>query len=70
MLTLVVDGRLPLLGELKGKAEASPRSADAPRVEYTALGHAIANDELPKISHYYPQVEVWKLCIMPVIQSF
>lgn len=65
MLTLVVDGRLPLLGELKGKADASPGSADAPHVEYTALGHAIANDELPKISHYYPQVEVWKLCIMP-----
>lgn len=54
MLTLVVEGRKPLLGRLV-----------AARVELTALGKAIRDEEIPKISKYYPMVEVWKLCIMP-----
>ena len=54
MLTLVVEGRKPLLGRLV-----------AARVELTALGEAIRDEEVPKISKYYPMVEVWKLCIMP-----
>lgn len=58
MLTLVVNGRMPLLGELKG-------DVDSPRVECSELGNVIINEEIPKINKYYPQVAVWKTCIMP-----
>ena len=58
MLTLVVEGRLPLFGQLCG-------TTDAPEVKLSALGELIRDVELKKISHYYPMVEVWKLCVMP-----
>ena len=61
MLTLVVKERMALLGALKGCLEGEV----APYVEYSALGRAIIQEEQKKINHYYPQVEVWKLCIMP-----
>ena len=53
MLTLVIDGHTPLLGELRG-------DVDSPRVERSELGNAILNEEIPKINKYYPQVTVWK----------
>ena len=31
----------------------------------SALGKAIYEREVLKISAYYPMVEVWKLCVMP-----
>lgn len=34
-------------------------------MEYSALGSAIVLEEQKKIHRYYPQVEVWKLCVMP-----
>ena len=65
MLTLVVRERMPLLGELRGSAKASAGSPDVPRVELSPLGAAILEEELQKISRFYPQVEVWRVCIMP-----
>ncbi len=65
MLTLVVEGRVPLFGELKGKTDAPKGTTDAPRVEYSELGNAILRDEIGKINHFYPQIEVWKTCLMP-----
>ena len=65
MLTLVVEGRAPLLGALKGRVNAPHGSSDAPHVEYSELGEAILRDEIGKINRFYPQVEVWKVCIMP-----
>ena len=65
MLTLVVEGRAPILGELRGKADAPKGSPDAPRVEYSEIGKVILNEEIGKISKHYPQVEVWKVCVMP-----
>ena len=61
MLTLVVRDRMALLGALKGNLEGEM----APYVEYSALGRAIVQEEQKKINRYYPQVEVWKLCVMP-----
>ena len=61
MLTLVVRERVPLFGTLKGDLEGGV----APYVEYSNLGMAILQEEIHKIHHFYPQVEVWKLCIMP-----
>ena len=65
MLTLVVDGRMPLLGKLEGRVDARPGDGDAPKVMLSELGTAIVTEEIPKINRYYPQVEVWKVCIMP-----
>ena len=61
MLTLVVDGRLPLLGKLEGRVDARPGDGDAPKVMLSELGTAIVTEEIPKINRYYPQVEVWKV---------
>ncbi len=65
MLTLVVDGRAPLLGVLKGSVDASREPYDEPRVELSELGSTIRREETGKISRFYPWVEVWKVCIMP-----
>lgn len=65
MLTLVVEGRMPLLGRLAGRVAARPGDGDAPKVMLSELGAAIAKEEIPKIHKYYPQVEVWRVCIMP-----
>lgn len=65
MLTLVVEGRRPLLGTLTGDAEACPGTHETPRMELSALGRYIAQEEVEKISEYYPQMEVWKVCMMP-----
>ena len=65
MLTLVVEGRVPLLGELKGNVEVPLGSLGAPRVEYFELGNAILRNEICKINKFYPQLDVWKVCIMP-----
>ena len=65
MLTLVVEGRKPLFGTLKGDGLAPSGSENEPRVILSPLGKAILNCEIRKISAFYPMVEVWKLCIMP-----
>ena len=65
MLTLVVEGRMPLLGKLWGRVDARPGDGDAPKVMLSELGVAIAKEEILKIHKYYPQVEVWRVCIMP-----
>lgn len=65
MLTLVVEGRVPLLGKLKGNADASGDSPDRPMVELSELGKCIMREEIRKIHQHYPKLEVWKTCIMP-----
>ena len=64
MLTLVVQERVPLLGTLKGILDATS-SIDRPRVELSPLGKQIRDEEIRKIHHFYPQLEIWRLCIMP-----
>ncbi len=63
MLTIVVEGRQPLLGQLK--SSTTPQGAVVAQVELSALGKAIRDEEVPKISAHYKTVEVWKVCIMP-----
>lgn len=65
MLTLVIEGRVPLFGELRGDTSAEPGSAAAPHVQLSELGSTILREEIRKITKFYPQVEVWKVCIMP-----
>lgn len=65
MLTLVVAERQPLFGSLHGDGFAQAGSPEAARVELSALGLAVRDEEIKTIPAYYPMVEVWKLCIMP-----
>lgn len=68
MLTLVVEGRKPLLGRLVGRPGEKPPGTGPdpePWVELTALGKTIRDEEIRKIGEHYQMVEVWKLCIMP-----
>ena len=64
MVTLVVDGRRPLLGRLVGNADASPGSPDAPRVELTELGERVRNCWLDTQRHY-PEMRVLATMVMP-----
>ena len=59
MLTLVVRERMTLLGTLDGSLEGEV----PPYVALSVLGNAIVQEEQKKINQYYPQVEVWKLCV-------
>ena len=73
MLTLVVEGRKPLLGRLRVASEETPGTvtqspgmgAIEAKVELTALGKAILGEEFRKITKHYRMVELWKVCIMP-----
>ena len=65
ILTLVVEGRKPLLGSLQGNGFADKGRMYSPMVKLSPLGEAILNTEIKKISEFYPMVDVWKLCIMP-----
>ena len=80
MLTLVIEGRRPLLGRLvipaadatgvvtatlPAASAAGARPAVGAYVVLTPLGEAIRDEEVRKISLVFKMVEVWKLCIMP-----
>lgn len=65
MITLCVDGRQPLFGHLEGDIRAKREGADFPHIVLSSLGRTILNEELPKIHHFYPQIELWKVAIMP-----
>ena len=58
MLTLEVQDRQPLLGILVCDDHG-------PHINLSTLGRTIVADELPKISRFYPMVEVWRICMMP-----
>ena len=65
MVTLCIDGRHPLFGHLEGNIKAKRGAADFPHIVLSPLGHIILEEELPKIHHLYPQIEVWQAAIMP-----
>ena len=64
LVTLAVEGRRPLLGEVVGNPLAAEGSADAPRIELSALGGAVFDcwQQIPK---RHPEVEILALQIMP-----
>ncbi|MCQ2329531.1 MAG: hypothetical protein MJZ93_03120, partial [Paludibacteraceae bacterium] len=65
MLTLVVDGRRPLLGRVVEVDPSTELKGTRAYVEKTELGRQIEEVEIKKIKHYYPMIDVWKVCIMP-----
>lgn len=61
-VTIAVAGRQPVFGQVQGTTKAG---GEPPHIVPSALGRAVLNDEIPKIHHYYPMVDVWQVCLMP-----
>ena len=64
MITLEVEGRLPVFGHLEGDAFAEKGSKDEPRIVLSELGKAVENEWLA-IPHFFPQIEIRTLQMMP-----
>ena len=64
MITLEVEGRRPLFGEVVGDPFSMAASPEAPRVELSPIG-AMVQAEWQGIPRYYPQIEVLSLQMMP-----
>lgn len=61
-VTIVVAGRSPVFGEIVDTTKAGD---EKPRLKPSLLGQAVLDNEIPKIHHYYPMVDVWQVCLMP-----
>lgn len=64
LITLVVEGRRPLLGQLVGDADAPDGDENALRVELTELGEEVRRCWM-SIGEHYPEVRVWATMVMP-----
>ena len=64
MVTMVVEGRRPLLGTIVGRCDAPANSEEAPRVELTALGQRVYEEMMVTPMHH-SEIEVLALQMMP-----
>lgn len=64
MITMVTEGRRPLFGQVMGRSEAVETSPEAPHVELSPLGAAVA-EIWQSISSHHPEVKVVALQMMP-----
>ena len=64
MITLEVEGRLPVFGHLEGDAFAEKGSKDEPRIVLSELGKAVENEWFA-IPRFFPQIEIRALQMMP-----
>ena len=64
MITMEVEGRRPLFGQIVGDAFAPKGSKDEPHIELTELGKAVESEWFG-IHGYYPQIEVVAVQMMP-----
>lgn len=64
MVTLATEGRKKLFGTLTGRSEGVPGAPDAPGIALTELGQEVERCWMA-IPHYYPEVKVIALQIMP-----
>ena len=64
MVTLVTKGRRKLFGDVAGRSDGQPGSADAPRMELSALGSEVVRcwESIPR---FYPEVKPVALQLMP-----
>ena len=64
MVTLVIEGRRKLFGDVAGRSDEPKGSADEPRMELSALGKAVQRCwlEIPK---HYSEVSLLALQLMP-----
>ena len=61
-VTMVVAGRHPVFGEIVGSTKSGN---EKPHLKPSVLGQTVLDNEIPKIHHYYPMVDVWQVCLMP-----
>ena len=61
-VTMVVAGRRPVFGEVVGSTKGD---GEKPHLKPSLLGLAVLDHEIPKIHHYYPEVDIWQVCLMP-----
>ena len=64
MITMTTEGRKPLFGKVVGRSEAVEPSVEAPHIELSPLGKAIA-DIWQTIGCHHPEVKVIALQMMP-----
>ncbi len=64
MITMVTEGRRPLLGQVMGKSDAPFGTPDAPRTEPSELGRRVEQC-WHEIGLRYPQIEVLAFQLMP-----
>ena len=64
MITMEVEGRRPLFGQIVGDTFAPKGSKDEPHIELTELGKAVESEWFG-IHGYYPQIEVVAVQMMP-----
>ena len=64
MLTLVIEGRRPLFGQLEGKSDAMPGSENQPRVVLSKLGQEVQRN-FYDIEKRHPEIRVVALQMMP-----
>ena len=64
MITMVTEGRKPLFGKVVGRSEAIEPSPEAPHIELSPLGEAIAQI-WQTIGSHHPEVKVVALQMMP-----
>lgn len=61
-VTIVVADRRPVFGEIVGTTK---KDGEPPHLKPSLLGQTVLDKEIPKIHHYYPQVDIWQICLMP-----
>ena len=61
-VTLVVADRRPVFGEVVGTTKPG---GEKPHLKPSLLGQAVLDNEIPKMHHYYPEVDIWQVCLMP-----
>ena len=61
-VTMVVADRRPVFGEIVGSTKSGN---EKPHLKPSVLGQTVLDNEIPKIHHYYPMVDVWQVCLMP-----
>lgn len=64
LITISVEGRRPLLGQLMGDPQVPYGTEGAPRIVLSPLGHAV-EEAWMSIPHYHPEVQVVALQLMP-----
>ena len=65
MITLVTEGRARVFGTIEGNTRSRKDSEDYPHLRCSELGSIILREEIGKITHFYPMVEVCKVALMP-----
>ena len=64
MITMVTEGRRPLLGRVTGRSDGAAGTPDEPRIELSELGRRVSRN-WQDIAVRYPQISVIALQMMP-----